>query len=319
MNFDHVLYMICNMCYPQNSCCLSTLITHNFVISSAYCVQNCQFITRIFNTYDITKINNYYVKCTKQRKFFSNKNCIGIASIIPFNNYQENEYARLGMLNVRNLFGFEGVIPTIFNNAIKSEKLIIQRCNRNSIDDYNIICGGLECTRKNISQCNLEEGGPIFLDDKVIGIATQPHCYRYQMEFVAIASIIPWIMAIIRGLAVKVKNNVDMDTTMLNNEISKFVVRSISSTPVPIARKLPRLMSTKILKQGKSEIELNSTEFIVQKTTTRNFSTYLTTNAMDWFNKYIRNREKSDKPRYTVTYTSKITKFKTSSSFVDLT
>lgn len=349
-----IVHFRCCNCAPQpNDCCVGALILPNVAITTAFCTDQCQkaLIGKYSNVSIVERYSHKHYRnfLMEDLRHKIQRNDVGLVSFDGFGN-PSTPYLKLSAVVSDAAFGLAGLIPVIDDRRPRLVKTIVQRCQKHSSYSMGyVICTVNKVLRKSNTPCQQQQGVPLLVDGKIIGLTgfvEKTMCENEQKYFLAIGPSLPWIrtivtainslrnpisknkVAILRGRETSLSiNSPETDITNIAMESSPGST-SLSTSSIDKLSLMTNEISTTNITSTKptttTERKVWSSDENVsenEKTSTLNLYNKVNlkdngnlTNAMEWFNNNVRNKLNRSVPLLVLT-----TPIVNEDKFVDLT
>lgn len=354
-----IVYFRCCNCAPQpNDCCVGALILPNVAITTAFCTDNCKkvLIGNIKNITIVERFSHQHYRnfLMEDLRHKIQRNDVGLVSLSGYGT-TTTPYLRLSAVVIDAAYGLTGLVPVIDNMRPRLVKTIVQRCRKHTRYSMGyVICTVNKVLKKSNSPCQQQQGVPLLVDGRVIGLTgfvEKSMCENEQKYFLAIGPSLPWIRSIVTSFAA-LRNHLYEDST--SNKVAILRGRegnppqeqfssitpktsTITNTQRPQALtssyRRDITLFTSITTVSTADIPTKSTthkkiwssdENVSDKEKNSNLHPFTRsgfknvgnlTNAMDWFNKNVRNKLNTSVPLLILTTSS----FMQEDKFSDLT
>lgn len=353
-----IVYFRCCNCAPQpNDCCVGALILPNIVITTAFCTDNCQKVligkyknVTIADRYSHQHYRNFLMEDLRHK---IQRNDVGIVTLAGFGQ-SSTPFLKLSGVVIEAAYGLTGLVPVIDNMRPRLVKTVVQRCRQHTRYSLGyVICTVNKVLRKSNAPCQQQQGVPLLVDGKIIGLTgfvDKTMCDNEQKYFLAVSPSLPWIRSIVTNSTASLrtqvgKNNVavlrvnegntpqeratssrpETSTNTAPTEQSSPVPTTLTSINTPLFTANKTLSSTNITTESTTKRKIWSSDENVSDnekgTTLKTFNKKdlnkagNLSNAMDWFNNNVRNNLNSSVPLLILTTTT----FMHEENFEDLT
>lgn len=257
-NLNIIVRFVCEGCiYKPNGCCIGTILSPRYIISTNYCATMCQFIEINNKMYKIKQYHIYpYAKTYTMGYSFIGINTIALVEV----DFTENKYItfiKLSSVDIPKLTGSPALIPVLDGNK-KFRIAEIKTCNQDSSYlDPNYICAG----EKDFEDCFIREGTPLISNDILIGIMGVQDfrsCQYSERIFIAVQPISYWIKYILDS-PLHIKRKRELFTSNYRRKFLRKVKTSININSEKPTKTMTRTKQFSVSgKTSKSKINRNS-------------------------------------------------------------
>ncbi|XP_026330386.1 uncharacterized protein LOC113237862 [Hyposmocoma kahamanoa] len=228
-----IVYLRCCNCNPQpNDCCVGTLILPTIVITTAFCADNCEYAIigkyrniSVVKRYSHQHYKNYLMEDLRHK---IQRNDVGLLGLDSYGD-PSAPYLRLSAVVIEAIYGLTALVPVIDNMRPRLVKTIVQRCRQHSRYSLGyVICTVNKVLRKSNAPCQQQQGVPLLVDGKIIGVTgfvEKAMCENEQKYFLAIGPSLSWIRSIVSPIK-RLKN-----VKTIQNNNNGVVLRVHEETP----------------------------------------------------------------------------------------
>lgn len=206
ISIHSIVRLRCRYCVPDPyKCCVGTVILPDFILTTLFCAQSCQHVKMYGQDIPIKKIFTHeHFKNFIVSQQFIKRNDVALINTGYHNGY-DGKYLGLSAIDVSAAIGKKALIPILEYAKPRLLVTLIKGCE--DLTGYYVCSTKVD--KKEKKNCQQEEGMPLLLDQKVIGITSQlerKDCHL-QKTFIAVGPAQSWINSIVYQNSKHLMNN----------------------------------------------------------------------------------------------------------------